>query len=73
MSLRKIEVFTAGCSLCDDAVQLVHRLVCESCEVEVLDMGNTCGTAQGKGLWRHPRACDRRQRETRGLLPERAG
>ena len=34
---RHIEVFTAGCRLCDEAVQLVHRLACGSCEVEVLD------------------------------------
>ena len=38
MSLRKIEVFTAGCSLCDEAVQLVQDLACSSCSVEVLDM-----------------------------------
>ena len=38
MTLRKIEVFTAGCSLCDDAVQLVQDLACSSCSVEVLDM-----------------------------------
>ena len=38
MTLRKVEVFTAGCSLCDDAVQLVQGLACSSCSVEVLDM-----------------------------------
>ncbi len=38
MTLRKVEVFTAGCSLCDDAVQLVQSLACPSCSVEVLDM-----------------------------------
>ncbi len=36
--LRKVEVFTAGCALCDDAVQLVQSLACPSCSVEVLDM-----------------------------------
>lgn len=35
---RKIEIFTAGCALCDDTVNLVNRIACESCEVEVLDM-----------------------------------
>ena len=34
---RKIEVFTAGCSVCDDAVQTVKRIACSSCEVEVLN------------------------------------
>ena len=38
MTLRKVEVFTAGCSLCDDVVQLVQGLACPSCRVEVLDM-----------------------------------
>ena len=38
MTLRKVEVFIAGCPLCDDAVQLVHDLACPSCTVEVLDM-----------------------------------
>ena len=36
-SKRKIEVFTAGCSLCDEAVQLVKQIACPSCEVEVLN------------------------------------
>lgn len=35
---RKVEVFTAGCALCDDTVNLVKEIACESCEVEVLDM-----------------------------------
>ena len=38
MTLRKVEVFTAGCSLCDDEVQLVQDLACPSCRVEVLVM-----------------------------------
>lgn len=35
---RKIEVFSAGCSACDEVVALVKRIACSSCEVEVLDM-----------------------------------
>ncbi len=35
---RKVEVFSAGCTVCDDAVALVQRLACDSCEVVVLDM-----------------------------------
>lgn len=38
MTLRKVEIFTAGCPLCDEAVQLVQDLACPSCGVEVLDM-----------------------------------
>lgn len=35
---RKIEVFSAGCPVCKDAVKLVNEIACESCEVSVLDM-----------------------------------
>ncbi len=35
---RKIEVFSAGCPVCDDTVKLVNNLACPSCEVTVLDM-----------------------------------
>lgn len=34
---RKIELFTAGCPVCEEAIQLVRSLVCESCELEVLN------------------------------------
>ena len=40
MTLRKVEVFTAGCSLCDDTVQLVQSLACSSCSVEILNMND---------------------------------
>ena len=35
---RTIEVFTAGCPCCDEAVQLVRSIACENCDVQVLDM-----------------------------------
>ena len=35
---RKIEVFSAGCLACKEAIALVNRVACPSCEVEVLDM-----------------------------------
>jgi glutaredoxin len=37
-STRRVEVFSAGCSFCEDAVELVRRLACESCDVTVLSM-----------------------------------
>jgi len=37
---RKVEVFSAGCTVCNDAVQLVRNLACPSCDVTVLDMKN---------------------------------
>lgn len=35
---RKIEVFSAGCPVCEETVQVVNRVACPSCEVAVLDM-----------------------------------
>jgi glutaredoxin len=35
---RKIEIFSAGCPACEDAVKTVNQIACPSCEVEVLDM-----------------------------------
>ncbi len=34
---RRVEVFSAGCPACDEAVAMVRRLACDSCEVVVLD------------------------------------
>lgn len=35
---RKVEIFTAGCGCCDEAVALVKSIACPSCEIAVLDM-----------------------------------
>ena len=35
---RKIEVFSAGCSLCDDTVAMINRIACPSCEIRILDI-----------------------------------
>jgi glutaredoxin len=35
---RKIEIFSAGCPACHDAIETVERIACGSCETEVLDM-----------------------------------
>lgn len=35
---RTVEVFSAGCAVCDDTVAMVNRLACPSCDVRVLDM-----------------------------------
>jgi glutaredoxin 3 len=35
---RKVEVFTAGCPACEPTVELVKRIACPSCDVQVLDM-----------------------------------
>ena len=35
---RKIEIFTAGCSVCNETVALVKAIACSSCDVQILDM-----------------------------------
>ncbi|MCL4476117.1 MAG: thioredoxin family protein [Nitrospirae bacterium] len=35
---RKVEVFTGGCPLCDETVQLVKELSCPSCDVTVYNL-----------------------------------
>jgi hypothetical protein len=35
---RKVEIFTAGCSCCEEAVALVQGLACASCDITVHDM-----------------------------------
>jgi len=37
---RKIEIFSAGCVVCNDVIDTVSRAACPSCEVIVLDMEN---------------------------------
>ncbi len=46
---RKVEVFTAGCPACDEAVTLVQSLACDSCEVEVLDIKESSVSERAKG------------------------
>lgn len=41
---RRVEVFTAGCPLCEDAVRLVTSLACPRCEVQVYDLREGCAT-----------------------------
>lgn len=37
---RQIEIFSAGCPVCQDTIQLVNSLACASCEISVLDMND---------------------------------
>ena len=47
---RKIEIFSAGCPACEDTIKLVQDLVCESCEVSVLDMKDLAVAKRAKKL-----------------------
>ena len=35
---RHIEIFSAGCPVCEETIALVKRLACSSCEVSILDI-----------------------------------
>lgn len=49
---RKIEIFSAGCEVCEATVSRVKSLVCPSCEVAVLDMkaGDVAERAKALGI-----------------------
>lgn len=40
MASRKVEIFSAGCPVCNDVVALVKRISCPSCAVTVLNMND---------------------------------
>tara|TARA_Y100001933_G_C18830917_1_gene493377 strand:+ start:175 stop:444 length:270 start_codon:yes stop_codon:yes gene_type:complete len=39
---RQIEVFTAGCPLCDPVVKMVKEIACDKCEITVYDLVKQC-------------------------------
>ena len=46
---RKIQVFSAGCAICEDTISLINRLACPSCEVEILDMRDATVAKKASG------------------------
>ncbi len=49
---RTIEVFTAGCPVCEETVSQVQQAACPSCHVEVLDtnQADAAGKAKSYGI-----------------------
>jgi hypothetical protein len=47
---RKVEVFSAGCSACQETIALVKQAACPSCEVVVLDMHDPKVASRAKSL-----------------------
>jgi len=45
---RNVEVFTAGCPLCEPVVELVRRVACSGCEVAVYNLNEPAGEARAK-------------------------
>lgn len=48
--MRKIEIFSAGCAVCEETINLVNRLACPSCEITVLDMKDSAVTKRASEL-----------------------
>lgn len=47
---RKIEIFSAGCATCHEAIEAVKREACSSCEVIVHDMQDAQVVRRAKDL-----------------------
>lgn len=41
---RRVEVFTAGCPICEETVRQVRSLACPSCDVQIYDLREGCAT-----------------------------
>ena len=50
---RTVEIFTAGCPLCEETVNLVNRIACPSCSVTVHSMQNPETRKRAKELRIH--------------------
>jgi glutaredoxin 3 len=47
---RQIEVYSAGCATCLEAIEVIRRAACPSCEVIVHDMREVEVARRAKGL-----------------------
>lgn len=47
---RSVEIFVAGCPVCQETVDLVKRMACPSCAVTVLNMSEPNVASRAKGL-----------------------
>ena len=49
-STRRIEIFSAGCPVCEALITRVREMACPSCEITVLDMSAASVSARAKSL-----------------------
>lgn len=47
---RKIEIFSAGCAVCEAAVEQIKALACPSCDISVLDMKDASVATRAENL-----------------------
>ncbi|HBP18950.1 MAG TPA: hypothetical protein DEA08_14330 [Planctomycetes bacterium] len=50
MTTRKVEIFSAGCAVCNETLAMVRSIACPSCDIEVLDMHDSEIAARAKAL-----------------------
>lgn len=43
---RRIELFTAGCTVCEPVVEMVKAMACSSCEVVIYNVAQPCDTKE---------------------------
>ena len=47
---RKIEIFSAGCPVCQDMIDIIKQNACTSCDVSILDMKDPAVSKRAKSL-----------------------
>ena len=47
---RKVEIFSAGCSCCEETINVVKSIACSSCDITVLDMNRPEIAERAKSL-----------------------
>lgn len=47
---RQIEIFSAGCPVCQETIDMVNRIACSSCEISILDMNDIEVAKRAKAL-----------------------
>ncbi len=47
---RRVEIFSAGCPVCEETIQVVGETACSSCEVSVLDMSEPSVAVRAKNI-----------------------
>lgn len=52
-NMRKVEIFSAGCPVCQATIDLVNQIACPSCDVAVLDMNASDVSQRAKALGIH--------------------
>ena len=50
MRKRKIEVFTSGCPLCEEVIEMIRKNLCQACELIVLDMHEMAVSERARNL-----------------------